>query len=525
MSDIIAKTRGGDLRGREDKGTLAFLAVPYAAPPVGKLRFHAPQPVEPWQGVRDATKFGPVCPQAIHAEAYAQKSRQEIPRMMPGPDTPQSEDCLTLNVWTPALDKGKRPVMVWLHGGAWTFGLSCGEKPPFSETNGDALARDADMVVVTITHRLGVLGFLHLGDVIPGDEAGCANAGLMDLVAALEWVRDNIASFGGDPDCVTIFGLSGGASKVCALMGLPAAKGLFHRAGVISGHVQVCFDRAEATEVAQELLETLGLGVDQAARLRDVPVEDLVAAQTKMMKKAAGLMGSGLRGLRFNPVVDGITYPQHPLKLIAEGLSANIPMIASTTREEMTVHLIGDPKYGQFTLDDVKQRMRVFLGERADTVVEGYRQDRPGASGTELLCEILGDYMISLPVLAMTEQQLEKATAPSYMAMFCWGSTSLNGALKAYHGVDVPFIFGTTERDARIGADAPRSLVDVMMKTWTTFARTGNPNHSDLPQWPAYDLTGRQAMLFNAECRVEPDPLRFGRRHNQPQPVWPPQSA
>ena len=517
VSEVIVETRSGKLRGRRnERGVLSFLGVPYGAGTKGPGRFRAPAPVRPWAGIREAVHFGPYCPQAVHRKAYAQKDRKEVPRLMPEENSEFREDCLTLNVWSSATS-GKRPVMVWLHGGAWTFGAPGGPEPPLSATNGDRLAETGEVVVVTVTHRIGVFGFCYLGELLGADYAESGNVGLLDLVAALEWVRDNIGSFGGDPDKVTIFGLSGGASKTAALYGMPRAKGLFHRAGCISGHPHYFVSPAEGTAMVLELLAEMGLGAGNAGKLLDAPTDQIITATSEMIRRGGGLMGAGLAGLKFSPVVDGRVFAEHPLDAIEAGVSADVPLLATVTREEATLQLIGDPNFDRFSDADLYQRVAVFLGDDATQAIKGYRQARPGTSSTELLYEIIGDHLMRLTTLETVERHLSRATVPCYMGMFCWQSKSLGGALRAYHGVDVPFIFDTLSRDSKIGADdaIAAELARRTRDAWISFAATGSPAHRGLPAWPAFDTKARSTMLLNGECRVESDPLRIARRHNR----------
>src|SRR5579884_487511 len=376
----IVEIVSGRLRGITSGGIHAFKGIPYAAPPVGPNRFRPPQPAQPWAGVREASAY------AGHAwqSPLRPKRRPELDRLLgPADDTPEGEDCLTLNVWTPDLDKGKRPVMVWLHGGAFAYGS--GNR---AVTDGANLARRGDVVVISVNHRLNIFGFLHLADLGGERFAGSGNAGMLDQIAALEWVRDNVAGFGGDPGNVTIFGESGGGGKVSALLAMPAAQGLFHRAIVQSGAAIRMTARERANALAAAVLAQLGIGKNECDRLQDVPPQQLLAAIAPASRAAGPRPFPLLDRYDFGPVVDGADLPQHPFDPAAPAASAAIPLLVGGTKDESSLFLTEDEPYWTGTLTEAALRARIaaVAGDDADAVIAAYRERLPSATPAELQC-------------------------------------------------------------------------------------------------------------------------------------------
>ncbi len=476
---FVAETVCGKVRGRVDGGVAVFKGIPYAAPPVGTLRFRPPAPASPWAVARDAFEYGPSCPQtSARPQGWAQE-----PSL--------SEDCLYLNVWTPgAGDGGKRPVMVWLHGGGYSIGS--GSWPVY---DGTALARRGDVVVVTVNHRLGILGFLYLKEQGGAEFASSGNAGMLDLVAALEWVRDNIAAFGGDPSNVTIFGESGGGAKVSTLLAMPAARGMFHRAIVQSGPGLRARSPKQAAELASSVMSGLGIAAGDMHALQGLPVEKLSEAQAKLGRAAI---------FAFSPVLDEADLPEHPGSAIKNGTAADVPMIIGTNRDEATLFLARDgaPAAGSLEGDGLRTKLAV-LGDAAQTIVDAYRASRPGASSYDVLVAIESDRMMRIPSIELAERKLAGGRAPVYMYLFRWAS----GPLGSAHGFEIAFAFDNARPPVMPASEGRQALAERMSEAWLAFARTGTPDHPGIPAWPAYSTDERATMIFDrgASC-VERDP-------------------
>ena len=482
----IVDTRDGRVEGTERDAVLVFKGVPYAAPPIGERRFAPPARPEPWTGTRPATSFGPTAPQ----------SEFNVERFMGGTPRATSEDCLYLNVWTPAADDGRRPVMVWIHGGAYTSGS--GSVPWYHGTR----FAQRGIVVVTINYRLGPFGFLHLGDIGGEAFAGSGNAGILDQVAALEWVRDNIAAFGGDPGNVTVFGESAGAFSIGTLLGMPSARGLFARAILQSGASSRHHDAAEATEVAERLLEFTGVGIDT---IRDVPTDAVMAAASEVMK-----LRTRAGQLPFQPVVDGVTLPRPPLDAVADGVVADVDLVIGTTRDEWKLFALLDPRMQG--VDDVALLARTgeLLGDhdRAQHAIDVYRRRLAAAPAGDVLSEIVTDAVFRIPAIRLAEAQLA-AGGDAWLYLFTWATPAFGGALGSCHALDIPFVFDALDKggvDVLTGGAAPQSLADEMHGRWTSFAATGDPG------WPRYDSDRRPTIVFDVETAVADDPLGDERR-------------
>jgi para-nitrobenzyl esterase len=477
----VATTTSGKIRGvMQDNKVLAFRGVPYGAPTGGANRFMPPVKPAAWTGIKDTVEWGPEAPQGPHTEIP--EVAATIPKQV------ISEDCLHLNVWTNGLDSRKRPVMLWLHGGGFTSGNG-----GYTMYDGGNMVHKHDTVNVTINHRLNSFGFLYLADIGGAQFANASNCGILDAVAALEWVRDNIANFGGDPNNVTIFGQSGGAGKVSTLLAMPAAKGLYHRAIIQSGSNIKGVTREDATKTAHTLMEKLG--VKTAEELQKVPMDQLVSATLST------------RGLRLGPVVDGKTLPGDPFDPTAPALAAEIPLLIGSVEFEVNffpnTHL--DPIDDAELHAAVKQSTRSSEAE-ADKLIAVYKKGRPKASDIDL-SQIIASDGFRTPVVTEGERKSAQP-APVYMYYFTWKSPVRDGKLKAFHTLEIPFVLeNVDEAKSMTGSGADRyPLQEKMSGAWAAFARTGNPNHKGLPKWPEFKTDKRATMILDNQCKVVDDP-------------------
>ena len=480
----VVETTGGKLRGMAVNGISCFKGVPYAASTAGSNRFCPPVAAAPWPGVRDATSFGASAPQL--------PASTDPLGAWYGALQPISEDCLSLNIWT-AGTAGKRPVMVWLHGGAW---VSCaGSAPGF---DGTVLARDGDVVVVTINHRLNLFGYIKLDD--PDERfAQSGNAGVLDMVAALRWVKDNAAAFGGDPGNVTIFGQSGGGAKVSALLACPAARGLFHKAIAqsCSGSLRLS-QPEEAAALAHSLARSLEIERPTAAALQAVPVEKLVP----LMKGMPPV---------FRPVLDGVTFPANPFDPAAPAGAEAIPTMFGNAATETTLYMAAN--MANFSLDqaEVARRLARFLrSEPAATarIIDAYRTAMPSATPGEIMAAITTDQTYRRNTTREAALQSAAAHAPVYTYVFDWRTPVRGGVLQSPHTSEVPFVFGTAPvAEALLGTGpdiAP--LTQMMVATWSAFAHAGNPANPHVPTWPRYEAAARSTMLLSRESTVASNP-------------------
>ena len=487
------ETTLGTVAGAVKHDVHVFKGIPYAAPPIGERRFRAPQPPAPWTGTRDATHYGPVAPQNA--------SPMEALFGTQSPETSEA-DCLTLNVFTPAPDGARRPVMVWIHGGAFVGGS--GATPWY---DGTSFARNGDVVVVTLNYRLGALGFLHL-DEIGGDAfagTGSGNVGILDQVAALEWVRDNIEAFGGDPNNVTAFGESAGAMSVGTLLGLPLAKGLFVKAIPQSGAAHHARSPKDATETARKVLDHLGLETTAAgvAKLSELPVDALLDAQAALLAQTAA---SG--GLQFSPVVDGIVLPDRPIDAIGGGSATGVSLLIGTTRDEWNLFGLMDP--GLAEIDDAKmlRRAGALIGDEtaAANVIAAYKRTRPDLAPADLWNVLSTDHVFRIPAVRLAERQSALGNSV-HMYRFDWATPVFGGRLGACHALEIPFVFNNldavgSEMFTGPPSDEMREMARTMHTAWHTFARTGNPGDN----WPRYTSDDRKVMRFDLTSEVVDDP-------------------
>lgn len=482
LDPLVVETAQGRYRGRPDGRVLTFQGMRYGATTAGPNRFLPPRPPQAWAGVRDALTFGDQAPQAntILAAEHA-----------------MSEDCLRINVWTPAADRARRPVLLWFHGGGFEAGAS--SIPLY---DGAKIAQRGDVVVATINHRLNVFGHCYLANVLGEDFAKSGNVGYLDLVAALSWVRENIEGFGGDPDNVMIYGQSGGGRKVSLCFAGREAKGLFHKGVVQSGsHLRV--QQIElANDLSDRLLKELGIARSEAIRLQDVPLATLSAAQQKVIAGA---------GARFSPVLDGHSFAAHPFLPDAPAISSHIPVMLGTTRTELTSQLGSRP--GIFDMDrpTAQAALAAFLPrEDIAEAFDVFQASRPEASPSEVFFTIASARGYVRDQTIMAENRVMAAgPAPTYVYRLMWRSPVEGGRRVSQHSLDLPFIFDTVDTVPHITGpetEETRAMVDQMANTWLAFARTGNPNHGGIPEWKPYDLERRPTMMFDLPPSLEFDP-------------------
>jgi para-nitrobenzyl esterase len=493
---VEADTAYGRVRGADNGGIKTFKGIPYGASTSGKNRFMPPVAPAKWTGVRDALEYGASAPQREPGTQPASSGLAVAAANLPA----EGEDCLVLNVWTPGVGDGrKRPVMLWCHGGG--FATGSGSSPG---TDGTNLARRGDVVVVSVNHRLNVLGFTYLGELGGADFEQSGDVGMLDIVQALKWVRNNIAALGGDPGNVTLFGQSGGGRKVATLLAMPAAKGLFHRAIIESGATLKLVERDQAARVARELVAQLG--VPQATALRELqslPVDRIMAAYFATVRS----MNVDQMTMGFSPTVDGKAVPQHPFHPKASEVSADVPLMIGSTRTELT----SSADQAAFSLSDVAMRERVdaLLGAASAGVIDVYRKANPNATPSDLYFLIASDERYSAPVMKIAERRAALGKGPVYLYYFRWESPLDGGRLKSPHTIEIPFAFDNV-KTSRLTKDAPnaQALADKVSDAWIAFARTGDPNTPKLPHWPAFDAVKRPTMVFDDESVVANDPLR-----------------
>ena len=490
----VVTTTLGKIKGTQENQLKVFRGIPFAAPPVGDLRWQAPQPHPGWDGVRDASKFGAEAPQ----------DSSMLDWLMGQADTPpeQAEDCLFLNIWTPAT-AGKRPVMFWIHGGGFTMGS--GSQPIY---DGQHLADRGDVVVVTINYRMGALGFLNLKALTGGKIPATGNEGLLDQVAALEWTRDNISVFGGDPANITIFGESAGGMSVGCLMAMPAAKGLFHKAIPQSGACHSANSPEKGLQVAELALELLGT-FDPSALLA-LPVSAFSELQVNFAKAAVGKNLPGMGA--FRPNVDGTVLPEMPINLVRKGSAAGVAVMTGTCREEWRLFAVIDPARVNMNEQQLQAEVAAFFPDTADKVIAKYRewlQSRHKASlPVDVLAAFMTDQVFRIPALRLLEAQSEHAMTYSYL--FDWPSPLMEGVVGACHAVELGFNWGTYDKNGSAGFFVGGREADLLsartMDAWLSFAREGVPSSSGLPEWPVYSRDVPATMRLSTEPSLLLDP-------------------
>jgi para-nitrobenzyl esterase len=514
----VAETTAGKIRGFKRNGVYAFRGVPYSASTAGERRFMPPAKPEAWKGIRNALQYGRVCPtrDSAHFDTdgrnLANADEDAFVLHRGSAATVPGEDCLRLNLWTPQINAThKRPVMVFMHGG----GFSGGSGHDLLSYDGEGLARNHDVVVVTHNHRLNVYGYLNLAGIGGEEFASSANVGMLDIVAVLEWVRDNIASFGGDPASVTIFGQSGGGGKVVALMAMPAATGLFHRAIVQSGPFLKALSPDYSGRVAELTMAELGLSKSQVKELQRIPVDRLSGAAVEAMKKMPRPRPS-LRetfGERdWGPTVDGVVLPHHPFDPGAPTISANVPLLTGTNLHEF-VNGLDHPGAHAMEGEELSRLVREEFGGDGEAIIAAYRLEYPKATPFGLYAAIAAS-RLRVPAFAQAARKADLGAAPAYAYVYAWRTPVLDDRPGPFHACEIAFTFDNAEICDHYSGGSPQAftLSKQISTAWVNFARTGNPNHNGLPHWPAYSTNTRATMYFDNSCEVRDDPEGKGLR-------------
>lgn len=487
-SEATVAIHGGRVRGRAVDGAIAFKGMRYGASTADRNRFHPPRPVADWRDIFDASKYGPQAPQVRSAIAD---------------DGPMSEDCLRINVWTPRIDGRKRPVMLWFHGGGFEAGS--GSSPLY---DGASLCRRGDVVVATINHRLNVFGHCYLAGKLGRDYATSGNAGIHDLIAAMRWVRENIAAFGGDPDNVTIFGQSGGGRKVSMSYASPLAQGGFTRGIVQSGSHLLVQTPEQADALTTSLLKELGIAPDVAAKLVEVPMQTVIDAQRKVIVAA---------GYRFEPVLDGITFVEQPFIPNAPRISLNKPMMLGTTRTELSAQMgMADKRLNDMTEAALPIAVARFVGkEQATKAIEVYRAESPQASPAEIFFLIATGRAYSRDATIMAEARAKAGAGDrTWKYELAWRTPVDTRGKFSPHSLDLAFVFDNVPAgNLFVGppTDQTAAMARAMSESWIAYARTGDPNNPAVPRWNPYDLDSRSTMIFDVPSRAVDDPRRAER--------------
>lgn len=494
---VVVEIANGSLRGLRDNGALSFKGIPYAADTGGANRFMAPRPLANWSGVRDATRYGERCPQAF----------VQLPNAWswyPSTEGALGENCCVLNVFTPDLDaNARRPVMFYIHGGG--FSRNAGQGVAL---DGSHLARFGDAVVITVNHRLNVFGYTHLGFLDP-DFADSANVGQLDLIAALNWVKTNVHVFGGDPGNVTLFGQSGGGSKINTLLVMPAARGLFHRAINMSGSSSFKPRPASSVEaVTHQLLRTLGIDKRNLHKIQEVTPDRLLTAHATSLKV--------LNAEESGPVIDGHNVPHGVLTPEGLAMYRHMPLIFGTTESEAR-WFMRDPRHFKLTEQQVKARIKGQFGfdeAKADALMAAFRQDAPDRSAVDVLMAVASEALIRMHILRGADAISASRQTPLYAYNFAWKVPVDGGIWGSPHTADIPFVFGTVDQAKAMTGEGPEpeQISRVMMSAFMAFARTDNPNNPHMPEWKPYDIVSRATMVINTKSVLVNDHLANDRR-------------
>jgi para-nitrobenzyl esterase len=508
--NAIVATKAGKVRGFVRDGVFVFKGIPYGDTTAGENRFMPPKPVKPWTDVRATLAWGPVSPHGPRA-GWVNQEEQFLYRW---DDGFVGEDMLRLNVWTPAVGDGKkRPVLVWIHGGGYASGSSQELRP----YDGERLAREHDVVLVSMNHRLNVFGFLDLSQIGGEKYAKSGNASMLDLVQSLEWVRDNIANFGGDPGSVTIFGQSGGGGKVTTLMAMPAAKGLFHKAVAMSGSFIATSTRESAKQLATLVMKELGLGPSDVAKLHTVSVDALLGAGMAAQQKQSPFRFPPpgvppVLSLGWQPVVDGSVLPENPFEPVAPAISANIPFLVGNTFHEFVTG-IDKPQAHLMTWEQLTAQVTPQIGARTAPAIAAYRAAFPSAKPFEV-AGLIGADLFRRGTMLETERKAAQNGAPVYAYWFGWKTPVLDGRPLAFHCQDLAFWFDNVDLclQATGGSAEARKLASEMSGALVAFARTGDPNHAGIPKWAPFTESNRAMMIWDTTSEVKIDPDRAARQ-------------
>ena len=501
-NSVIVETALGKLQGKRDRGVNIFLGVPYAGQVSGERRFKRPSPIKPWAGIRDALKLG--------------NPSMQPPNQTYGINEPDpAEDCLYLNIWTPATDNKKRPVMFYNHGGGFSTG-SGGS----AYQDGANLARLHDVVVVESNHRLGLLGYLYLKELAGDEYEDSGNMGMLDIVKALKWVNKNISFFGGDPDNVMVFGESGGGAKTSCIYAMPEAAQLFNRASIESGPGIRMTDAQTAAETAELVLKTLDISKKDWRKLLDIPAAELLAVQMKLPQKIAQQSSVKSRGIGrsgpggFGPVADGKALPIHPFDPVAPDISGGKPLMVGWNEDEAIFFAVfgGDPDVLRLDSNGLEKRIQSRYGKNADVILDTYKKTMPDASPSDIYIAISSITLMGLGSIEIAKKKTAQNAAPAYLYNFGYKSEvkipDTDYTFRTMHAMDIPFKFNNVEpmKDGSTGMTGNRPeryrAALNMSEMWATFARKGTPSAKGQPEWPVYNLDTRPLMRIDTECRV-----------------------
>lgn len=474
-AEIVVRTTYGPVEGEQAGRLQVFRGISYAAPPLGRLRWRPPVPPTPWAEVRPAHEFGPACPQVAEPG-----STESLP--------PMSEDCLTVNVWTPRADSGSRPVMVFIHGGAFMEGSAREES-----YDGTSLAERGSLVVISLQYRIGILGFLELAEIGGKDFAESGNLGILDQIAALRWVRQNVAAFGGDPRNVTVFGESAGGVSAGTLLAAVQARGLFQKAIIESPRAPYAHTKARATRIARQVMKLAG--ATTVREFEALSTDELLAAQKKVFD-------ARFEDTCYYPVLDGITITEPPQRAILQGRGADVPLLIGTNLEELNLWMYEEGlPLDKIPLDVLQKHFASFLGPRASAVIDRYTKGHSDQTAGQGIVFLLGDLTFRIPAIRVAEATSTRR--PTWMYLFAYRG----GKYGAEHAAELPFVFGLPNQLGPGGTEKERRmLMDQIQQSWISFALTANPNHPGLPTWPKYNAKDRATMEFDIPSRVVNDP-------------------